>query len=40
MSFVCQYDVELVKAIEKAIGHQLDKWELPEKEVLLQMGKV
>ncbi|KAL6782596.1 hypothetical protein ACKKBG_A07420 [Auxenochlorella protothecoides x Auxenochlorella symbiontica] len=40
LSFVTQYDVELVRAIEGLLGRQLAAFEAPEKEVLAGITKV
>ncbi|KAK9801345.1 hypothetical protein WJX73_007408 [Symbiochloris irregularis] len=40
LSFVTQYDVELVHQIEELVGHQLSALELDEKEVLKDISKV
>lgn len=40
MSFVCQYDVELVHSIEALIGHQLEEHKMDEAEVLKGITKV
>lgn len=40
LSFVSQYDVELIQQIEKLIGHQLEAWNMEEKEVLKGITKV
>lgn len=40
LSFVTQYDVDLVRAIEGLLGRQLAAWEAPEKEALAGITKV
>ncbi len=40
LSFVTQYDVELVQGIEALIGHKLEAFEAPEAEVLKGITKV
>lgn len=40
VTFVTQYDVLLLKAIEEVIGKRLDKLEVPHDEVCLYAGKV
>eukprot|EP00887_Chlorella_sp_A99_P002763 scaffold6.g2763.t1 len=40
LSFVTQYDIELVQKIEELVGKQLEKWEPEEKEVLKSITKV
>lgn len=40
ISFVTQYDVELVHSIEALIGHQLAAYEMPEAEVLKGITRV
>lgn len=40
MSFVTQYDVDLVHSIEELIGHQIAAFEMPEEEVLKGISKV
>lgn len=40
LSIVSQYDVELVKGIEKLIGHQMEAFDMDEREVLKGITKV
>lgn len=40
LSFVTQYDVQLVHSIEELIGHQLEEYKLEEAEVLKSITKV
>lgn len=40
LSFVTQYDVELVHEVEGVVGHQLAAYDMPEKEVLKGITKV
>ena len=40
LSFVTQYDVQLVHAIEDLIGKKLEAYEAPEREVLKEITRV
>lgn len=40
VSFVTQYDVELVHAIEGLIGHELQAYDMPEEDVLKAITRV